>query len=94
MPGHGNLPAPTDRRPYRGQHEPGDERTVYSVDPTGRVMNLTLRQIGWQGQSGAFYALGEHPSDHEPGSFSPIWVVAHADDMVPADLVAKVVAGR
>jgi hypothetical protein len=89
MPAHGNLPAPTDRRPYRGTSESGDEQIVYSIDATGRVMDRVYRQIGWHGQSGAFYALGERPSDHEPGSYSPIWVIAHADDIVPEDLIAK-----
>jgi hypothetical protein len=90
MPAHGSMPAPPNERPYLQMSEPGQEQTVYTVDPAGRVTRLTQRQIGWQGQSGAFYALGEHPSRHEPGSYAPIWVTAHSDDMASEDLIALV----
>lgn len=32
-----------------------------------------LVQIGWQGQTGRFYILGEAPQLTEPGGFSPIF---------------------
>lgn len=79
MGSHGKLPAPADQRPYRAASASGPERTVYHASPNGEVWNECLRQIGWHGQSGAFYALDEAPSDHEPGSFSPVWIVVHAD---------------
>lgn len=75
------MPAltPPDRRPYRAAHEPGDELSITAGGTT-----IVFRQIGWHGQSGAFYALGEDPSKHEPGSFSPLWIIAHCD-VVPVD---------
>lgn len=60
---------PPDKRPYRLASAPGDE-CAYTVDGTRYI----FRQIGWHGQSGAFYSLAEDPSKHEPGSFSPIWL--------------------
>lgn len=68
---------PPDTRPHRAAHEPGDELTL--VQPNG--IRRVFRQIGWHGQSGAFYSLGEDPSPYEPGSFSPLWLVAHVDDV-------------
>jgi len=59
--------------------EPGDEMVTVLTEPTGQKVRYTLRQIGWHGQSGAFYALGESPSQYETGSFSPMWVIAHSD---------------
>jgi hypothetical protein len=87
MPGHGSLPIPPDRRPYRRLSGPGGlEQTAYTVDANGRVTRTVLRQVGWHGQSGAFYALGDdtYPMQHEPGSWSPMWVITHTDD-VPAE---------
>lgn len=66
---------PPNVRPYRAQHEPGTEVSALVGD-----WRQTLRQVGWQGQTGAFYSLDEDPSPFEPGSFSPLWVVAHSDD--------------
>ena len=60
-------------------------------DPAGRIFRKALRQIGWQGQSGAFYALGEgvSPADHEPGSYAPILVVAHSDKVTAGDVLDR-----
>lgn len=93
MAAHGKLPVPPDRRPYRKMSEAGGfEQTVYSIDPSGRVTRLALRQVGWQGQSGAFYALegDADPKAHEPGSYAPMCITAHADDCAPEDLIALV----
>ncbi len=64
------LPPPADMRPYRRMSEPGPEM---------RTMTLTgdqlWRQVGWQGQTGAFYSLDEKPHDHEGGSFGPLWIL-------------------
>ena len=90
MSAHGSLQAPPDHRPYRRMSESGTEETVYQVDKTGRMTRLVYRQIGWLGQSGAFYAIDgdADPMRHEPGSFAPIWVIAHADDAIPDELFA------
>ena len=66
---HGDLRAPADRRPYRRASEDGPE-TKLRTD----THNVWFRQIGWHGQSGAFYAFDEDPSKHEPGSFGPVWI--------------------
>lgn len=66
------LTPPPNVRPYHPAHLPGDERVTFTLDTDQRQ---TWRQIGWHGQSGAFYALGEDPSRHEPGSFSPLWLL-------------------
>lgn len=71
---HAVTPIP-NTRPYRRAHLPGDERITYA-----NGNRQTWRQLGWHGQSGAFYALGEDPSRHEPGSFSPLWLLV--DDEV------------
>lgn len=60
--------APPDIRPYRAQSAGGPERVC------GQGNQTVLRQIGWHGQSGAFYALDEDPSKHELGSFSPLYI--------------------
>lgn len=69
-----------DRRPHRAACEPGDELHIVA---DGRSM--TFRQIGWHGQSGAFYALDEDPSLYEPGSFGPLWILAHNEAVVVLD---------
>ncbi|MGI5153609.1 hypothetical protein [Microbispora sp. CA-102843] len=75
------MPKPEDRRPYRRQSEPGETKTVINTSPDGRRWRLDLRQVGWHGQSGAFYALGESPHLYETGSYSPLWLIAHADEI-------------
>lgn len=76
---HGSLPAPPDHRPYRRQSADGAERAVYRTEANGEVWRETHRKIGWHGQSGAFYALDEHPKDHEPGSWTALWFIAFTD---------------
>lgn len=89
-----SLPAPPDHRPYRRMSEPGPSQTLYAVGEDGRVTRLELRQIGWQGQTGALYSLGEDvdPKNHEPGSWSPTWAIAHSDDIDPAWLAERIAA--
>ena len=76
---HGNKPAPPDRRPYRKMHEPGLNVDVYTPDGPHTTYRQTFRQVGWLGQSGAFYALDEDPMGHEPGGWAPLYFVAHSD---------------
>lgn len=73
---------PKDRRPYRRASEGGgSEMRTVTLDS-----NQTWRQIGWHGQSGAFYALDEKPSDHELGSWSPLWIlVDNEPPILPED---------
>lgn len=79
---HGTKPAPPDRRPYRRTSESGHEITYTATDKAGRRWRQTWRQVGWHGQSGAFYALGEtDPAAHEPGSYTPMYVLAHVDEI-------------
>lgn len=66
---HGHLPVPEDRRPYRHASAGGPESKCFTETHT-----VWHRQIGWHGQSGAFYSFDEDPSKHEPGSFSPVWL--------------------
>jgi len=76
-------PRPPDHRPYRFQHATGEEWAITSTQGDTEVRTV-LRQVGWHGQSGAFYALDEDPSPFEKGSFSPLWLcVDH--DRVPVD---------
>lgn len=72
---------PPDVRPYRTQHEPGDERVTHTMSS-----RQIWRQIGWHGQSGAFYSLAEDPSRYERGSFSPLWLLVDDEPPVLPDL--------
>lgn len=72
---------PPDNRPYRRASEPGDETTI---DSRGGIRH-TFRQVGWHGQTGAFYSLDEDPSKHEPGSFSPLWLQVFAEPILEND---------
>ncbi len=74
-----DLPRPPDTRPYRKPSASGPERTVAENAAT----RLLMRQVGWHGQSGAFYSLDEDPAAHEPGSFTPLLVVVEADEVLP-----------
>ena len=74
-----DRPTPPDTRPYRRASAPGETLTV--TDTTRRI---DLHQVGWHGQSGAFYALDEHPSQYEHGSWGPLYVISHTDRL--ADL--------
>lgn len=63
---------PPDTRPYRLPSASGPERATTTISE------------GWLGQSGAFYSLDEDPKPHEPGSYSPLWILAD-DDLIPED---------
>jgi hypothetical protein len=65
---------PPNVRPHHPACEPGDERITHTFDADGTNRQI-WRQVGWHGQSGAFYALPEDPSRYEPGSFSPLWLL-------------------
>ena len=65
-------------------------------DDHGKLVRLDLDQVGWRGQTGRLYQMGDDPSITEPGSFSPVWQIAHSDlvaDLVP-DGVAAVARAR
>lgn len=66
--------APANERPYRESSAHGGQRLTYTP-----ARSQLWRQVGWHGQTGAFYTLDEDPSLYEPGSFSPLWVLV-ADD--------------
>lgn len=70
---------PKNVRPYRSLTIPGDEVTAVVTGQDERKTRNTYRQVGWIGQTGAFYALGEKPAETEPGSFAPLWFVAFSD---------------
>ena len=73
--------APEDRRPYRRASESGgSEMRTVTLDA-----NQTWRQIGWHGQTGAFYALDEKPSQHEPGSWEPLWILVDNEPPILPD---------
>lgn len=67
------------KRPNRKMSATGNEQSVVRTEQTGQRVNLVLRQVGWIGQTGDFYSLDEDPSPTEPGSFAPLWFVAHED---------------
>jgi hypothetical protein len=48
-----------------------------------KVIESRLRQVGWQGQTGAIYGLYERPQNHEPGSFAPLYAIVDADRWDP-----------
>lgn len=73
--------APADRRPYRQAHESGGSTMrTHTLDAA-----QTWRQIGWHGQTGAFYALDEKPADHEPGSWGPLWILVDNEPPILPD---------
>lgn len=61
-------------RPNRPLYATGTEMTV-----ADDKVSYVFRQVGWIGQSGDFYSLDEDPSPTEPGSFDPLWFIAHDD---------------
>lgn len=73
------------RRPNRAMSATGPEIAVVGT-PLGndRPVRHTLRQVGWLGQTGAFYGLDEDPRPTEPGSYAPLYFIAHSD-YVPDD---------
>lgn len=61
--------------------EPATERTTHTLDET-----QVWRQVGWIGQTGRVYGLDDEAGVRsEPGSFMPLWILAHADTPVPPD---------
>ena len=73
--------APDDRRPYRRASEPsGQEMRTHTLEA-----QQTWRQIGWHGQTGAFYALDEKPAGHEPGSWEPLWILVDNEPPILPD---------
>jgi hypothetical protein len=63
--------------------------THYRVEPDGRVWREIYRQVGWIGQTGRLYLMGEDPSKTEPGSFSPIYQVIEADRVeIPEEMLS------
>lgn len=79
------MTARSHARPNRKMSESGQEQTVVRTEPTGQRVRLVLRQVGWIGQTGDLYALGEDPSPTEPGGFGPLWFMAHGDVIEDAD---------
>lgn len=76
--------APTDTRPYRRASDPsGSEMRTHTL-----TAQQTWRQIGWHGQTGAFYALGEKPANHEPGSYAPLWILVDNEPTDPEEPAA------
>lgn len=75
--------AAPDKRPYRAMSATGPEIDVVGT-PLGadRPVRHTLRQVGWLGQTGAFYTLDEEVHPYERGSFSPLYFMAHSDYVV------------
>lgn len=73
------MTTPANTRPYRLPSAPGGEMTL-----TTATRRLTFRQVGYHGQTGAFYALDERPSLTERGGWGPLWVPAWNDPAPPA----------
>lgn len=71
-------------RPNRKQSAEGPEQVMYSGFPEVTHRN-TLRQVGWIGQSGDFYALDDTAVASEPGSFRPLWFVVDTDKVEAPD---------
>lgn len=73
------------QRPNRAMSATGPEIAVVGT-PLGndRPVRHTLRQVGWLGQTGALYSLDEDPRPTEPGSYAPLYFIAHSD-YVPDD---------
>lgn len=73
--------APPNNRPNRSLSCDGPELTHFTHN--GYVE--TLRQVGWHGQSGDFYALDEPAVPHEPGSVGPLYAVVDCEPIVSGD---------
>jgi hypothetical protein len=69
-----SKPAPANVRPYRRLSATGPEMRTATLNA-----NQLWRQVGWLGQTGAFYAYDERPSEHEGGSFGPLWALVDND---------------
>lgn len=70
-------------RPNRKQSAEGPEWAVFTDSSSYRSI---LRQVGWIGQSGDFYALDEAVAASEPGSFRPLWFVVDTDKRESPDV--------
>ena len=58
-----------------------------STEMTTRTLSAdqTWRQVGWLGQSGRVYSLSDDPAATEPGSWEPLWILAHNEPPVPVE---------
>ena len=79
-----NKITPPNVRPYHPAHKTGDERITHTTEKPGWRRQV-WRQIGWHGQSGAFYSLAEDPSRYEPGSFGPLWLLVDDEPVILPD---------
>lgn len=70
---------PINERPYMGPGAPGFGKEMHT---TTEDAVQHWRQIGWLGQSGAFYAFSERPMNHEPGGWSPLWTMLENEPKV------------
>jgi DNA-binding XRE family transcriptional regulator len=70
------VAATLGERPHRPMSAEGPEQVLWAKDGT---RDYVLRQVGWIGQSGAFYSLDEDPALTERGGFSPLLFTAHSD---------------
>ena len=61
----------------------------YRVEDDGRVWREQHRQVGWIGQTGRLYVMGDDPSKTERGSFSPVYQVIEADKVeIPEEMMS------
>ena len=74
------LQAGYGKRPNWPASKASSERVTHTLE--GRQ---TWRQVGWHGQTGAFYALDEKPSLTESGSFSPLWILVEDEPPILPD---------
>jgi hypothetical protein len=74
---------PPDRRPHRLMSEPGP--ADYFVR-SGEGTQFRVTQVGWQGATGAIYALDENPRQYERGSYRPLYAVSDADPIASRPL--------
>jgi hypothetical protein len=70
------VAATLGERPHRPMSAEGPEQVLWAKDGT---RDYVLRQVGWIGQSGAFYSLDEDPALTKRGGFSPLLFIAHSD---------------
>lgn len=74
---HSPKETPPNQRPYQTESASWVERQTRTAE-----RRQVWRQVGWHGQTGAFYSLDEDPSRFEPGSFSALWLLVDEDEHV------------